>query len=643
MTTVLLITGDEHLRQRITQALPAASLFLAQDPVEALRYLERIDIDLAIWASLGRGGGQAPLQRARHIAPDCVTVAIGIDDDGDSGFDFVLGHGHTESQLDTVIRHALDKRRLTRDLAMLRRGPARTVAVASADPEPAHTATQLLREFARLLAAGFDLPRLLEAFVDAVVEFLRPARVALLLPDTDERIYRVHVQRGLAPKIAESVRLSEREGLCQWLIGEGRPAGVNDVAAVDAVRELTILQAVLAVPLLRRGELVAVLVVGPPVVRPSYAAHEVETLFDLATHMASAMRGIDLHHRLQTVSEFNEHILEDMSSGVVAIGLDERVSTMNRRAAEILQLSAEATIGQDLRVLPSPLGDMLYQALRTGHPRPATEIQLALRGLWIQVSSYPVHGARSKGAVLVFDDITAHKEMAAQKLQAEQSELLTRVVGRVADEIKNPLVSINTFMELIDERFEDSDFRHQFFSIVSRDVRRLVQVFEMLTGLVTPGDLNFGTVAVDAIVADAVATVQAGDDASPPPLEIHVTQETPSFLIKVDARQLHKALCYVMRYLAYHSSGGAVLSVTVGRETEDDRHDDVRVVIASRTASVPVRDLDKLFDPVRMVQEDLIDVGPAVSQRIVEALGGRLTLRRGPHDLAFLLRIPIAT
>ena len=59
--------------------------------------------------------------------------------------------------------------------------------------------------------------------------------------------------------------------------------------------------------------------------------------------------------------------------------------------------------------------------------------------------------------------------------------------------------------------------------------------------------------------------------------------------------------------------------------------------------TVSQKEVEGLFDPVRMVQENLIDIGPAVSQRIVEALGGRLSLRHSRHDLAFVMRLPAAT
>jgi nitrogen fixation/metabolism regulation signal transduction histidine kinase len=137
---------------------------------------------------------------------------------------------------------------------------------------------------------------------------------------------------------------------------------------------------------------------------------------------------------------------------------------MNRRAEEILGLSAAAVVNHDLRALPSPLGDMLFETLSTGQSTARSEIHLARRNLALEVATYPVRGDDQAplGAMLVFEDLTAVKRLSEERGRTEQLQLLTRVVARIADEIKNPLVSINTFMELIQERHDDPDFRQQF-------------------------------------------------------------------------------------------------------------------------------------------------------------------------------------
>jgi len=464
--------------------------------------------------------------------------------------------------------------------------------------------------------------------------------VALLLPDADGGPYRVRVHRGLPPQLSASVRLPANRGLCHWLIVEGRPARINDLSDPRIAREVALLQGSMAVPLLARGELVAVLVVGARVVRGAYTTHEVETLFDLSTHLAGTIDAISLHQRLRRASQFNERILEHMSSGVVTIGAEGRVGTLNRRAAEILELDARTVVGQDLRLLPSPLGDLLYDTLTSGQARPREEVRLALRGLWLEISTYPVPGDEPTGAVLVFEDLTAQKELAAQKREAEQFELLTRVVARIADEIKNPLVSINTFIELIGHNFDDPEFRGHFASVVGRDVRRLLQVFEKLTGLVNPRELNFSTVDIHAVVDDVVAAVQLPEEATRPPIDVRVSRGQTALLVKVDPGQLATALAYLVRYLAHHSPEGATTSLAVRRHVQGDGAEDVRIVVGSATAAVPAAQLERLFDPVRMAQESLIDIGPAVSQRIVEALGGRLEVRRDAQEFAFVVRLP---
>jgi signal transduction histidine kinase len=649
MNTVLVVVPDEALRTRLISGMRDHSVFVAQSDAEALKTLRLIDIDFIL-----RGGPGLPqdlesfIARAREVSPSALMVAIGAPGEETAAADFSLPPAFGQRELEGALRHVTDRLRLTREVAALRSGLVPRAAGTPAGPDQPWEAAafaRVLKEFTRAFAAGFDLPRALEMFLDAIGELVRPTRMALLLPGADAQEYRVATHRGLAPQIVGSVRLSASQGLVGWLAAQGRPARLGDLTDPDVVRELKLLQSVLAVPLLTHGELVGILTVGHPVVGSTYGRGQTETLFDLGSHLATAIRDISLHNQLEREQQFSERILAHMSSGVITIGRDQRIGTINRRAEQILQLSAADVVKEDLRALPSPLGDMLFDTLRTGRAAARHEIQLALRGLWLEVSTYPVRGEDGTplGAVLVFEDLTAQKELLTQKRQVEQTQLLTRVVARIADEIKNPLVSINTFIELIGERYDDPDFRKHFSSVVRRDVRRLVEVFEKLAGLVTEGELNFTTVDVHTVVDDVVTAIELVDDVPTRPLQLDVTRETTPQVVKVDPAQLRKALSYLIWYLAHNSPPDqARVSVSVARHAEREGSEGVRILIGSRTASVAPEKLHRVFDPVQMVQESLIDVGPAVSQRLVEAVGGQLTVRQGRHELHFLVTLPLA-
>ena len=107
---------------------------------------------------------------------------------------------------------------------------------------------------------------------------------------------------------------------------------------------------------------------------------------------------------------------------------------------------------------------------------------------------------------------------------------------------------------------------------------------------------------------------------------------------------MKKALAYLVWYLLRKTPGEkAAISVATarGNNTVGDKDDMIRVVVSSDAAAVPEAELQRLFDLLAVVQENLIDVGPCVSQRIIEALGGRLEAARGRRGISFTALLPM--
>src|SRR5207247_1222176 len=60
------------------------------------------------------------------------------------------------------------------------------------------------------------------------------------------------------------------------------------------------------------------------------------------------------------------------------------------------------------------------------------------------------------------------------------------LVSGIAHEIKNPLVAIKTFAELLPERFSDTDFRDDFSKVVRTEIDRIDGLVGRLRGLAAP-------------------------------------------------------------------------------------------------------------------------------------------------------------
>ena len=154
---------------------------------------------------------------------------------------------------------------------------------------------------------------------------------------------------------------------------------------------------------------------------------------------------------------------------------------------------------------------------------------------------------------------------------------------------------------------------------------------------------SFSAVDAHTIVADVVTAIDVSDEGIGKHLEVlDVSRDSTPQPVRVDVAQTRKALSYLIWYLAHNSPGDqASVSVSIGRHGQPEGDDSVWILVGSSSASVPADRLQRLFDPVQMVQESLIDVGPAVSQRLLEAQGGQLRLRQGRHELSFLVALPV--
>jgi PAS domain S-box-containing protein len=676
--TVLLVSPNETLRTQFTRGLGDRSVFFASTDDEALKTLRVTHVEAIVKDAAVPMRAVPPfIERVRRLCPSSVVICLlpageNMDEEGHAAeaADFVLLQPFTSRHLQDVLRQAEDKLRLIEEVAAFR--SSRASATGDRPDEAmlgsevsSHALTQVAKEFSKALAAGFDLPRVLNLFLDAVAELVRPSRCAILLADQHGRQYRVGAFRGLVPHVVEALTLAADTGLPLWLAAEGRMIQIDeahgrpaDPASRELAREMVLLQAVVAIPLISHGELVAILTLGQRITGGAYSRGETEILFSLGTNLATAIRDIRVHHLLQYQKEFNERILARMSNGVITIGPDETVVIMNRRAEEILGISASDVLNKDLRALPSPLGDLLFETLTRSRSATRTEVRLALRNLPLEVSTYPVMGDGTEplGAVIVFEDLTAQRQLAQEKRAAEQLQLLTRVVARIADEIKNPLVSINAFMELIGERYEDPSFRHQFSSVVGRDVRRLVQIFDKLATLVNEGDYKRDVVDLRAMAEECLVELGAqalpeangdarllsfADESTQKRVTATLSHEGPSCLVTGDRGMLKKAIAYLVWYLLRKTPGAdAKIALSISRLTGEDR---LRLTVASRTAEVRAEELRSIFDPIRVVQESVHDVGPCVSQRIVEAQGGRLDVKQGRGEVSFTATLIAAT
>jgi signal transduction histidine kinase len=118
-----------------------------------------------------------------------------------------------------------------------------------------------------------------------------------------------------------------------------------------------------------------------------------------------------------------------------------------------------------------------------------------------------------EGAARRLESATAAASAAARlgRLDANVQRLdrlasLGELASEIAHEVRNPLVSVKTFLQLLPERLEDPEFLEGFLQVVTDEVRRIEELIDAVLAHARPGVTFEGE---DVSVAPVLETVAA--------------------------------------------------------------------------------------------------------------------------------------
>jgi len=264
---------------------------------------------------------------------------------------------------------------------------------------------------------------------------------------------------------------------------------VSTDTADTAVTEMTRLNADVAAPLLEEGWLCGLIVLGPKRAGSPYFTEDADLLQTLAHQSAVAIRNAQTHQRVVQVNEELRKTLATIESGVVAVGSRGRVTVFNKAAEQFTGQPAEALRGRGVEQLPPVLCRLIEATLNDGQSRSQVEIALPNQGGQLVPLMCTISPLRSPqdalvGAVAVFSDLSRVKELEHERRRAERLASLEAIASGMVHEIRNPLVAIKTFTQLLPSRFADAGFRDTFSRVAGREIARmddLLDRFRMLS------------------------------------------------------------------------------------------------------------------------------------------------------------------
>ncbi len=384
----------------------------------------------------------------------------------------------------------------------------------------------------------------------------------------------------------------------------------------------------------------------------------VEAFNTMAGELAASQRKLersrhDMERKNLQLDErrrYIETVLERIATGVVSVGADDRIETINTAALRLLDVDrgvigsrVEAAFARgDLRALVTLLG-----RVPAGGVEPAVqEVALTREGreLHLAAAATPLQGEDGSpaGAVLVFDDVTPL--IRTQKVAAWRD-----VARRLAHEIKNPLTPIQLCAERMRRHFGGAPpaaraLVDECTSTIIGEVESLkalvdefAQFARMPTPRAVPADLNGVLTDTLALYNGLFRDVR---------IERRFAEGLPP--VRVDVEQIRRVIINLVDN-AVEALGGSAAPRRAGGEpptiSVETDHDPVngvaRVTVCDNGPGIPPADRERLFMPYYSTKGRGSGLGLAIVRRIVAEHGGSIeVVDNVPSGSRFIIELP---
>jgi PAS domain S-box-containing protein len=496
-----------------------------------------------------------------------------------------------------------------------------------------------VRKAANILASVTTLRDLLNRFAKTVAEAANTDRVLILLGQKNG-----YAQQHPTPTRQSQLDLPKDHPIVNYLKATGQPIVVDELYRLRptaeihrVIHQMQHLNLAVVMGIFARDQLEGLMLLGPRLSGRVYGEPEQEALQVLSGQLAVAIENAQLFTEVQNAKIYNETLLQNLTTGVIAAGADERITVFNNEAGQITGVDSEGILECRLSDLPQSLGGVLQQTLLTGEGQTDNEMVFSPGGKEViaRVSTSIFHDQDQQvlGALMVLTDITTLKRLESQIRRSDRLASLGTLSAGMAHEIKNPLVSIKTFAQLLPERYQDSDFRETFSNLIGHEIDRIDSLVNQLLRFARPTKPLLRPMHVHEILEKSLSLI--GHRMYQKEIKLTRSLEANVDTIRADADQLEQVFLNFFLNAMDAMKNGGELAVNTHIHTDErwvsalthgngDTAEVLRITIRDTGEGIRKQDIPHVFDPFFTTKDYGTGLGLSVVHGIIQEHGGQI-------------------
>ncbi|MFA5645146.1 MAG: ATP-binding protein [Candidatus Ratteibacteria bacterium] len=385
----------------------------------------------------------------------------------------------------------------------------------------------------------------------------------------------------------------------------------------------------LAVPILQRETVFGAILFRNKHSQTLFTRQELLLLENIGLQLGIAIENLALYRRLSRLHLYQDSLLENSPSGVIGIDADNRVIIFNREAERLTGYQRSSMLGKEYNALPEELKEIVFSVRESqqnirGVERTVLnrEKNIPLQVLMHTSAFYDSH-KKFLGIQLIFSDITPMKNLKENIARTERLASIGILAAGLAHEIKNPLVSIRTFAQLLPQKFEDAEFREVFSKLAIQEVNKINSLVEAILAFAKQKPPEFREVSLGDIIRDTLLLIGIQKNN----IQVSFTEldGKKTALLDADAEKLKQVFLNLILNSRDAMPKGGDLSITI---TEENNH--LKTVLSDTGSGIEEALIEKIFDPFFTTREKGTGLGLSIVATIIHEHHGTISITSLP-------------
>src|SRR2546425_11068817 len=254
----------------------------------------------------------------------------------------------------------------------------------------------------------------------------------------------------------------------------------------------------------------------------------------------------------------------------------------------------------------------------------------------------------AQAAAIALDNAALYEELKHSRSLVQRTDRLRSletIAGGFAHEVRNPLTSIKTFIQLTPERKDDPEFIGHFSTVVAEDVARIERLIQEILDYARYMQPKFQEDDINVIVESCLYFIRIKADSKGVWLKKDLTSDLPPALL--DRQQIKQVLLnlFINAIEAIGDHGGQLI-VRTHRLSKAPGDTWAQIEVTDTGCGIPPADLEHIFDPFYTTKHESKEhegtgLGLTIVHQIVQEHGGHIEVKSEfGRGTTFLVNLP---